>query len=651
MKKFNFSKLAAALAASAMILSAAFTGCSSSSSGGGDGGEGTIESVSITSSAADEAVDSGTEVTLTAAVTGDISAENVTYTWEIAENPGNLTATLSAESGNPVNLTVTNEDESAHKIKVKVTASNKNDSENSKTAEVSVTVKGKNGSEDVPEEEKKSEENQNPAEETKTPVLGSVSISGTQKIASNGTGNLTAAAKGTNLENASINYSWTIADGGDYAEISGNGASATIKGKNTTTSEQIVKVKVTAKVGETPVTSEEYSVTVAAQKTGDVSVNVTLNDETQYITVKFVDSTENGNETKTYKVKSGEKVTDKIPDWKKEGSLLVWTSSVEEVTTESEITQDVTFTASWSSAHTVIFKDTSAYEGDTVKDDVPVEVADGATIDASKIPNWTKTHYTLSWKNGDTEVDVSAITSAKVTADVTYTAVWTEDAKFTVIFTDSDSSNGNEDVTQNVYSGEKASVPNWTKENYTLSWSSSVDGVTANDAITQDVTFTANWTEKPKCTNCSTHYATQAEADACSKQSGCPNYGKVTTITFSGTKAASVASDNTSITVSVTGNIKSGVSLTYNNKTYSSTLKMESSTAITISGAAGKKVTVVMDAAGKKIKYGTGKNDNVSGTAPSATETIGVATFTAPAGDSFTISKGDSVNVGVIFIE
>lgn len=415
MKKFNLGTVAAL--AAAVVLTAAFSGCSSSSSDDGNEEEGKIESVSIASSA--EEVEAGTNVTLTADVKGNISAENVTYNWKVTENAEY--GTLSAAEGKQVSLALKNTDENAHIVKVTLTASNKNNAENTATDDVYVKVKGASGSTELPEDEKQLEEEKKEDE---------------------------------NQEN---------------------------------------------------------------QKTGGVSVNVTLNDETQYVTVKFVDPTENGNETKTFKVKSGEKVTDKIPDWTREGYLLVWSSSVDGITTESEITQDVTFTAGWSSAHTVTFKDTSAYKGDTVKEDASVEVADGAAIEESKIPGWKKTHYTLSW-------NPSLDLTAAVTADATYTAVWTEDEKFTVTFTDSDSSNGNEDVTQNVYSGEKASVPSWSKENYTLSWSSSVDGVSIDSVITQEVTFTANWTEKPKCSNCGTHYDTQAEADACSKQSGCPKF-------------------------------------------------------------------------------------------------------------------------------
>lgn len=408
MKKFNFSKLAAALTASAMILTAAFTGCSSSSSGGGGGDDedGKIESVSITPSTA-EAVESGSPVTLTATVAGDISDDNVTYAWKVTENADH--GTLSATEGKEVTLTLTNEDENAHIVKVTLTAANKNDAENTAADNVYVTVKGVNGSTELPEGEKTLEEEK----------------------------------------------------------------------------------------------EEEEKKEAEAGKTGTVSIKVAVDDS----------------ENPTY---------------------------------------------------TVIFNDT-AEEGYTARESVKKTVEYGDTVAA----------------------------------------------------------------------------PEWTRDGYSLTWTSSVDGVTVNSDITADVTFTTVWTEKPKCSNCGTHYDTEEEAKACSKQSGCPNYGKLTTITFaaqsSKSSTATVSSDNDSITVSVTGSMKTGNTLTYGNVTYN-LLKMEGSTSIEIKGAAGKKVTVVMDAGSKSIKYGT-DSTKVTGDAS------GVATFTAPTGESFTIKKGDSVNVGVIFIE
>lgn len=499
MKKFNLGTMAAL--AAAMVLTAAFSGCSSSSSDDGNEEEGKIESVSIASSA--EEVEAGTNVILTADVKGDISAENVTYNWKVTENAEY--GTLSAAEGKQVSLALKNTDENAHIVKVTLTASNKNNAENTATDDIYVKVKGASGSTELPEDEKQLEEEKKEDE---------------------------------NQEN---------------------------------------------------------------QKTGGVSVNVTLNDETQYFTVKFVDPTENGNETKTFKVKSGENVTDKIPDWTREGSLLVWSSSVDGITTESEITQDVTFTAGWSSAHTVTFKDTSAYEGDTVKEDVSVEVADGAAIEASKRPGWTKTHYTLSW---NPPLDLTA-----VTADATYTAVWTEDEKFTVTFTDSDSSNGNENVTQNVYSGEKASVPSWSKENYTLSWSSSVDGVSTDSEITQEVTFTAKWTKV-------VIYDLTTGGKVFSKQSAgaSQTHNGITVTCTIDSKGANLKTDKNGSNGSITFAIASDMTLTF---TDSASKGVVISTTDGYVGESGTTKSETLTSA-TKLKLGAGNYTIVGATSSSA---------------------------------
>lgn len=224
-------------------------------------------------------------------------------------------------------------------------------------------------------------------------------------------------------------------------------------------------------------------------------VTVTFND------VKSTDSyTAQTAVTKT--VKSGASVS--APEWTRENYVLSWvdensvaatfpvTLSVDEV----ETSKTVTYTAVWTASHKVTFKDASAYEGDTANADVEIEVADGEVISESDVPSWTKTHYTLSWKNDGTAVEVSAITSAKVTADTTYTAVWTEDKKWLVTYKDADGGS-NADETEYVYDGEvPAKVPSWTEDGYNLSWSSNVTDVTTTSAIKQAVTFTAVWKEK-----------------------------------------------------------------------------------------------------------------------------------------------------------
>ncbi len=280
----------------------------------------------LSASASADSVDPGKTVTLTAEPAAD-GNPTITYTWKITD--GADYADLSATDTATVTLTAKNSDSESHAVKVTVAAS---DGENEETAEVSITVNADT-----------------------TPVLSSVAISGETSIAAAGSTTLTATPTGKNLENASVSYTWFIASGSSYASISGSGASVTLTGKNTTTAEQSVTVKVTAKLGDTSVESSEYTVKVAAKaesggtdKTGNVSVDVTITDETTYYTVEFVDATEEGytsNETKTYKVKSGEKVT--APDWERPGYLLTWSSSVSGLTPTSAITADVTFTTVW----------------------------------------------------------------------------------------------------------------------------------------------------------------------------------------------------------------------------------------------------------------------------------------------------------------
>lgn len=360
---------------------------------------------------------------------------------------------------------------------------------------------------------------------------------------------------------------------------------------------------------------------------------------TSHVTVIFKDSGENGNESVTMVIKSGSIVIP--PSWEKENFALTWIDENGKEAdfddlislSEGETEKTVTFTAKWETTYTVTFKDESGTNAD-----VTVDVISGEVV--GSVPEWTREHFTFA---GWTSSVSGLTTDSVITGDVTFTANWTEDAKYTVKFVDSDGVNAED--TQTVYNGEKANLPAWTKENYSLSWTSSVEGLTIDSAITGDVTFTANWTELPKCTNCGTHYATEDAANNCGKQEGCPKYGALTTITFSGTKTASASSDNDAIAVSITGNIKSGATIVYNDVTYNPVVKMESSTVITISGAAGKTIKVVCDAA-KAIKYNA--STKVSAVADG---TAYVATFTAPDGDSFTINKGDTLNVAVIFIE
>ncbi|MDD5834828.1 MAG: InlB B-repeat-containing protein [Treponema berlinense] len=360
---------------------------------------------------------------------------------------------------------------------------------------------------------------------------------------------------------------------------------------------------------------------------------------TSHVTVIFKDSGENGNESVTMVIKSGSTVIP--PSWEKENFALTWIDENGKEAdfddlislSEGETEKTVTFTAKWETTYTVTFKDESGTNAD-----VTVDVISGEVV--GSVPEWTREHFTFA---GWTSSVASLTTDSAITGDVTFTAKWTEDAKYTVKFVDSEGTNAED--TQTVYNGEKANVPTWTKENYRLSWTSSVDGLTIDSVITGDVTFTANWTELPKCTNCGTHYATEDAANNCGKQDGCPKYGALTTITFSGTKTATVSSDNDAITAVVIGNVTK-TDYVYNGEKYNPLLKMESSTSLKLTGVKNKKITIITCG----YKTATKRNIKVAGTNYAASENDEVI-IEDISDDEIEITKGDQLNVAVIFIE
>lgn len=99
--------------------------------------------------------------------------------------------------------------------------------------------------------------------------------------------------------------------------------------------------------------------------------------------------------------------------------------------------------------------------------------------------------------------------------------------------------------------------------------------------------------------------------------------------------------DNNFFTVS--GNLKSGIAAkTYNGTSYTTALKMESSTKITFTTTQTTTITIVTDTASKKIKI----NDKNY-----TTDSNGVLVVDDFAAGSVTISKGDSINVYTIIVE
>lgn len=539
------------------------------------------------------------------------------------------------------------------------------------------------------------------------PEITNVTISGIPESAVSGPVELTADVDGNNLEGAGIEYSWEFAEESGYASFENSNAKTSKLVPNCAAEEKEVKIKVTVtlKGTENRKSSEVYTVKIAAKQessgegsgsteggstggntesgstaeTGSVSAVVNADGSiscgkcgkiynfteqvkncehykcatcgsvyysqsevdscTSHVTVIFKDSGENGNESVTMVIKSGSTVIP--PSWEKENFALTWIDENGKEAdfddlislSEGETEKTVTFTAKWETTYTVTFKDESGTNAD-----VTVDVISGEVV--GSVPEWTREHFTFA---GWTSSVASLTTDSAITGDVTFTAKWTEDAKYTVKFVDSEGTNAED--TQTVYNGEKANVPTWTKENYRLSWTSSVDGLTIDSVITGDVTFTANWTELPKCTNCGTHYATEDAANNCGKQDGCPKYGALTTITFSGTKTATVSSDNDAITAVVIGNVTK-TDYVYNGEKYNPLLKMESSTSLKLTGVKNKKITIITCG----YKTATKRNIKVAGTNYAASENDEVI-IEDISDDEIEITKGDQLNVAVIFIE
>lgn len=197
-----------------------------------------INSVEITGSSM---IASTGTAELTAAPSGtNLDSSKVTYKWEITEGGGY--AELSESTSETVTLTGKNTTETDAKVVVKVTASYDSDGITT-TAEctLEITVAG-----------------------TKTIVkdeIQSVSIVGIKAVDSGESIKLTAIPTCTG--NPAISYSWEVASGTDYAELS-ESASETVSftAKNpTTVTTQSVTVKVTASYGTNSV-FDEIEITV-----------------------------------------------------------------------------------------------------------------------------------------------------------------------------------------------------------------------------------------------------------------------------------------------------------------------------------------------------------------------------------------------------
>lgn len=620
MKKSFFKTAIFAMATAALI----FAGCNSDSGGGDDYPEITKVTISgLPESAVSEAVE------LTAAVEGNnLEGAGIEYSWEVTEGSDYASFENSkAEKSKLVPNCATEEKE----VKIKVTATLKG-TENGKSSEV-YTVKI--------------------AKKTESGTEGSGSGNGS------GTGSTEGGTTGGSTGSGSGSEGGTT--GG--SEGSGSGSEGGSTGGNTesgsTTETGSVSAVVTAdgsiscgKCGkiynftEQAKNCEHYKCATC----GSVYYSQSEVDScTSHVTVIFKDSGENENESVTTVIKSGSTVVP--PSWEKENFALTWIDGNGKEAdfdnsislSEGETEKTVTFTAKWETTYTVTFRDESGTNAD-----VTVDVISGEVV--GSVPEWTKKHFTLA---GWTSSVAGLTTDSAITGDVTFTANWTEDAKYTVKFVDSDGANA--EVTQTVYNGEKANVPTWTKENYSLSWTSSVEGLTIDSTITGDVIFTANWTELPKCTNCGTHYATEDAANNCGKQEGCPKYGVKTIIALVGTDG-NVISGNSNVTVtgSVNKKVDNGaITIEYEGVSYN-TVKFDSKASAVVTATAGQKITVVGSLPSGKQKCFTVTDANGIETTykldSKTTEiTTYVQSFTSTGSD--TIKRGDTNSIALIIIE
>lgn len=207
-----------------------------------------LESVSIAGSAEIEST-ANTELTATPTFTIEGAAPTVTYTWTISA--GSEYADLSESTTGTVTLTGKNTDTVEHEVTVKVTATY-----NGTTKEATTTVKILA-----------------PGQVVENKVT-SVTVSAEKNsIACDESTILTATAKYSGTP--TITYTWTISEGGEYAELSeSTTGTATLTAKNTTTAGQTVTVKVSASDG-TNSKESTCAVTVgaaAAVETYDINV-------------------------------------------------------------------------------------------------------------------------------------------------------------------------------------------------------------------------------------------------------------------------------------------------------------------------------------------------------------------------------------------
>ena len=231
MKKFLGKWFCGIFTAAAIL----FAGCSVDSGDSPSPKTGNIETVII--SGVSSEISYNATLTLKAVPTFSEGATVTAskYEWTLTGSGASLNKT-DAES---VTLVANNGDSSEKEVSVKVKVTDSNGtSKKSGTYHISISATGV---------------------EVKNEVTH-VEIKGANSITSDGSTVLVASV--TKTGNPSISYSWEITAGADYATLGTNGSEKiTLKGKNTTSDSQTVKLKLT--VGS--VSSDEYTVTVGAK--------------------------------------------------------------------------------------------------------------------------------------------------------------------------------------------------------------------------------------------------------------------------------------------------------------------------------------------------------------------------------------------------
>lgn len=143
------------------------------------------------------------------------------------------------------------------------------------------------------------------------------------------------------------------------------------------------------------------------------------------------------------------------------------------------VTGDVTFVASWAAVYTVTF---NANGGSSTPESQSVESGSTFTFPSAG----TKTHYSFDgWTStGDEPYYAAGATSPAVTGSITYTAHWTEDAKYTVTYSAASPASGSY-AHNNNYGGT-----------YTLLPFASLSGITYDSDVYQFKNYTVGGVNK-----------------------------------------------------------------------------------------------------------------------------------------------------------